>query len=279
MHNGAIMPSEVRHRVEDGQAYPLVRLAGVLDLATAPQIRAALLDVLAEQPEALVVDVSELDLATPEATGVLREVRRDTADWPATRLALCDPRDASRWQATGWPVWPGSGDAFAALGSPALGTRVRLELDPALGAARRTRELITDACARWDLVPLAGPACIVATEMVNNVVAHARTSMIVLVAALGGGLSVAVRDASPTLPSYTGEPVAPTAYGGRGMLLIDSVASRWGSLVLRTGKIVWALMEAEQVGGQTAGRADRQAAGRVPADRRAGGSMAHPARG
>jgi hypothetical protein len=36
--------------------------------------------------------------------------------------------------------------------------------------------------------------------------------------------------------------VSPTAQGGRGMLLIDAVASRWGSLPLADGKVVWALL-------------------------------------
>ncbi len=110
-----------------------------------------------------------------------------------------------------------------------------------VGAARRARELITEICLRWDFPELAGDACIVATEMVNNVVAHARTPMRVLLARLGDAISVAVRDESPAQPRFSG-PVAPTAYGGRGLLLIDSVASRWGRLGLPGGKVVWALL-------------------------------------
>jgi len=56
-------------------------------------------------------------------------------------------------------------------------------------------------------------------------------------------MSVAVRDSSTVVPKYTGGPVSPTAYGGRGMLLIDSVAARWGSLALSSGKVVWANLE------------------------------------
>jgi hypothetical protein len=241
MHNGAIMPSEVRHRVDADQAFPLVRLTGVLDHDTAPQIRSALLDVLAGQPEAVVVDVGGLRLAEPAAVGTLRDLRLETADWPAARLALCDPRDAGRWRESGWPIWSDSAEAFGSFGPPDHDHRLSLELPPAVGAARRTREVLTEACDRWDRADLAGSACIVVTEMVNNVVAHARTPMIVLLAMRGLGLSVAVRDESTTAPAFTGAP-APTAYGGRGMLLIDSVANRWGNLVLSHGKVVWALL-------------------------------------
>jgi hypothetical protein len=246
MHNGAIMPSEVRHRVDSSQAYPLVRLTGVLDPATAPRIRMALLSVLAGQPEAVVVDVDDLRLELPGAVDVLRDLHRDTADWPAAHLALIAAHNAGAWQETGWPVWPDSAGAFSALGVPDHDHRLSLRLDPVIGAARLSRELITDACARWELVDLAGSACIVATEMVNNVVAHAHTPMIILLAARGDGLAVAVRDESAIVPAFTGAPVAPTAYGGRGMLLIDSVASRWGNILLEDGKVVWALLAPDE---------------------------------
>jgi hypothetical protein len=247
MHNGAIMPSEVRHRVADDQAFPLVRLTGVLDRETAPEIRSALLDVLAGQPEAIVLDVADLSLAEPAAAGALRDLREETADWPAARLALADPHHAARWRDTGWPVWPTPAEAFGALGPPHPDHRLALSLEPAVGAARRARETITEACELWGRSELAGSACIVVTEMVNNVVAHARTPMVVLLAVRDGGLAVAVRDESTRVPSFTGAPQA-TSYGGRGMLLIDSVATRWGSLPLPHGKVVWALLGAGKDG-------------------------------
>jgi ABC-type transporter Mla MlaB component len=244
MHNGAIMPSEVRQVVDTGGTYPVVRLTGMLDAATAPAVRSALLDVLAQQPQALVVDVSDLSLAEPTTAAVLRDVARETVDWPAAHLALCTPDGASPWRATGLPVWPSRADAFADLGVPVTGQQLSLELEPVVAAARRSRELVTEACGRWELPGLAGAACIVVTEMVNNVVAHAHTPMTVLLALHGDTMAVAVRDHSLTAPRLAG-PVAPTAYGGRGLLLIDSLADRWGSLPLDNGKVVWAVLEEE----------------------------------
>jgi hypothetical protein len=84
----------------------------------------------------------------------------------------------------------------------------------------------------------------VLTELVNNVVVHARTPMTVLLARHGETMSVAVRDHSTTVPRYIGMP-APTASGGRGLLLIDSVSSRWGNLRLGDGKVVWALLQSD----------------------------------
>ncbi|WP_205650088.1 anti-anti-sigma factor [Actinoplanes solisilvae] len=271
------MASEVRHRVDRGSEYPLVQLAGVLDTDTAGAVRAALLEVLADQPEAMLVDVGQLSLATAGDVAVLRDLRLETTDWPAAHLVLCDARGATAWPDAGWPVWPGVPEALAELGRPDPDHRFSLALEPAVGAARRSRELITEACARWERAEVAGPACIVVTELVNNVVVHARTPMVVLVAAHGSGISVAVRDQSRHQPTFTGSPVPPTAYGGRGMLLIDSVASRWGNLPLDDGKVVWALLsgEAQEADAQDAGAQEAETvAFNAPA-----ASMTDPARG
>ncbi|MEV4641533.1 ATP-binding protein [Actinoplanes sp. NPDC049548] len=237
------MPSEVRHLVDGGQTYLVVRLAGVLDADSAPAVHSALLDVLAGQPEALVVDVRDLTVGHPEAVAVLRDVARLTSDWPNAHLVLCATGDSGTWQEAGLPIWPSPEEAFAALGSPVPEHFLTAALEPVMGAARRSRELVTEACARWELPAMAGPACIVVTEMVNNVVAHARTAMTVLLGLHGAGLTVAVRDRSPHLPRFTGGPVPVTSYGGRGLLLIDSVANRWGSLAVPDGKVVWAALD------------------------------------
>ncbi len=243
------MASEVRHQVDGGQAYPVVRLTGVLDAATAPKVRSCLLDLLAGQPEAVVVDVRGLTVGDPAAVSVLHDVAREAADWPGCHLLLT-AADSVAWREAALPVWPTPEEAFAALGAPEPRRFLRAPLQPVVGAARRSRELVTEACARWDLPDLAGPACIVVTEMVNNVVAHAQTSMTVLLAVHGESMSVAVRDESTYVPEFTGQPVPVTSYGGRGLLLIDSVARSWGSLALSGGKVVWAVLDAGESGRQ-----------------------------
>jgi anti-anti-sigma regulatory factor len=261
LHNGAIMPSEVQHLVDTGGWYPVIQLTGVLDTDTATAVRWALVELLAQQPEAIVIDVSDLQLPDPAAISVLRDVAKETADWPAAHLVLCAPT-SDPWHTTGLPVWRSTADAFTDLGEPDSPRQLSLELEPVVGAARRSRELVTEACGRWDQPGLAGPACIVVTEMVNNVVTHARTPMIVLLAIRPDAMAVAVRDRSSTVPQFTG-PVPATSYGGRGMLLIDSVADRWGSLPLEAGKVVWALLQQPderppaQLRHRNAGMADR----------------------
>jgi len=239
------MPSQVRHQVDGGQPYPVVRLVGALDASTAPSVRAALLDVLAGQPEAVVIDARDLTVGEPPAVGVLGEIARQAAEWPGCRLALCIAGDDLAWRNTGLMRCPSPADALASLGRPAPDRFLSIALEPVVGAARRSRELVTEACARWELPALAGPACIVVTEMVNNVVAHARTPMAVLLGRHGDAMAVAVRDRSTHVPRFSGSPVPVTSHGGRGLLLIDAVARRWGSLALADGKVVWAVLDGD----------------------------------
>ena len=253
------MPSEVQYLVDTGGLYPVIRLTGVLDTDTAEAVRFAIVDLLAEQPEAIVIDVSDLQLPDPATASVLRDVAGETADWPAAHLVLCAPR-SEPWRAAGLPVWRTSAAAFADLGEPDPPRQLSLELEPVVGAARRSRELVTEACGSWELPALVGPACIVVTEMVNNVVAHAQTPMIVLLAVRSDAMAVAVRDRSDAVPQFGG-PVPVTALGGRGLLLIDSVADRWGSLRLEIGKVVWAVLQ--QPDEQTPAQRRHQNAGMV----------------
>ncbi|GAA2515514.1 ATP-binding protein [Pilimelia columellifera] len=128
-----------------------------------------------------------------------------------------------------------TGDALDALTA---------RLGPAPGAARQARELVTEACARWELADLVGPACTVLTELVNNAVAHARTEMLVRLTLVDGGLLVEVADRSPAPPQARG-PASPTTPGGRGLVVVQALAERWGCTADDGGKTVWALIRPE----------------------------------
>ena len=137
------MPSEVRHEVDGGQAYPVLRLIGVLDAASALSIRSCLFTLLSGQPEAIVVDVRQLDIGEPAAVAVLAEAAQEAAAWPGCHLMLCTDPCVAGWSAAGLPIRPAPEDAFAALGPPQPRRFLSMSLEPVLGAARRSRELVT----------------------------------------------------------------------------------------------------------------------------------------
>lgn len=241
-HNGAIMSSCL---VEIDESSAVVRLTGVLDAAGAEAVRGALLARLCDRPGPVVADVSGLRVAEPAGWGVFAEVRREVADWPAADLLLCDPvaggPDHADAALAGVPVWPTLDGALAAVAAAPLAAVLTIDLAPTVGAARQARELVTTGCQRWGMPTLTDPACIAITEMVNNVVAHARTPMTVRLAPQDSTLHLAVRDHSPRRPAFAGVS-PPTRAGGRGLLLIDTVARRWGSSAVPDGKVVWCVL-------------------------------------
>ncbi|WP_030490409.1 ATP-binding protein [Micromonospora chokoriensis] len=241
-HNGSIMSSCL---VEIDDSTAVVRLTGVLDATAAESVRGALLARLCDRPGPVVADVTGLRVAGSAGRDVFAEVRREVADWPAADLLLCDPTVDGPAHPNaafaGVPAWPTLDGALAAVAAAPLAAVLTVELAPAVGAARQARELVTTGCERWGMATLADPACIAVTEMVNNVVAHARTPMTVRLAPQENTLHLSVRDHSPRQPTFAGIS-PPTQAGGRGLLLIDTVTRRWGSSAVPDGKVVWCVL-------------------------------------
>ncbi|MDG4804881.1 ATP-binding protein [Micromonospora sp. WMMD980] len=218
------MPTDARCLVETDESTATVRLTDVLDRSGAEAVRGTLLARLWQRPGPVRVDLSGVRIPDPAVRDALDEVRREVADWPATELLL-DP-----------------GDPPAPRAAPS--DLLEVELPPVVEAAREARSLIAEGCARWGLRELAEPACIAVTEMVNNVVAHAATPMTLRLASRGDALHAAVRDHAAGRPAYAG-PAPVDSVGGRGLLLIDTVARRWGSTSLPDGKVVWCVLYTE----------------------------------
>ena len=81
-----IHDAPVREVARDGTAL-IVRLAGEVDLYNAEVVRAALLDSAAEEPDRLVVDLSDLEFIDSTGLGVFIEARTRLPDRRAFLLA------------------------------------------------------------------------------------------------------------------------------------------------------------------------------------------------
>ncbi|MER7331484.1 MULTISPECIES: ATP-binding protein [unclassified Micromonospora] len=238
------MPTDVRCRVEADESSAVVRLTGLLDRPEVGTVRAGLLARLCDRPGPVVADLTRLEMPDPAARGVFAEVRREVLDWPAADLLLCDPTGT----VDGVPAWPTLTGAMAGLAAAPMAAVVSADFPPAVEAAREARRLVTEGCHRWGLDELAEPGCIAVTELVGNVVAHAHTAMTVRLAPRDDTLHLAVRDHSTRQPAFAG-PAPVDTVGGRGLLLIDTVAHRWGSSRVPDGKVVWCVLyAADEVG-------------------------------
>jgi anti-anti-sigma factor len=241
------MSSRITCEVRDASPVTVVRLRGGLDLGTMRAVHTVLDDCLAAQPDALVVDLTDVTVHDRLALSVFAATARRAADWPAVPVVLCaPPPEAADWLAESTtcrvvPVRRDCAEATRAANEVAA-PRLRARLEPVAEACRRARELVVDACARWNLPETVGPASLVLSELVGNVVRHAGTPMQVTLTlrrpylhlAVVDGCRAWVRAGSPDL----------LAEGGRGLLLVREMAQRWGSVPAGDGKVVWAMLPA-----------------------------------
>ncbi|MEU2613390.1 ATP-binding protein [Micromonospora sp. NPDC007271] len=242
------MSTRISCEVREEPWVTAVRLAGELDLVTMRSVHTVLERCLATQPDALVVDLERLAVADRLALSVFAAAARRAADWPAVPVVLCAPPPAAAaWLAETTacrvvPVRPDRAEATALAGAAAA-PRLRARLEPVAGACRRARELVADACGRWNIPELVGPASLVLTELVGNVVRHAGTPMQVTLTLRRPYLRVAVMDGCPA-DACAVTSRDPRAEGGRGLMLVRELTQRWGSAPAGAGKVIWAMLPA-----------------------------------
>jgi serine phosphatase RsbU (regulator of sigma subunit)/putative methionine-R-sulfoxide reductase with GAF domain/anti-sigma regulatory factor (Ser/Thr protein kinase) len=114
---------------------------------------------------------------------------------------------------------------------------LELDLPGELSSAGVARHALRDLLQRRELDPDVGQLLV--TELVANAVRHAGSSSIRVLARLSGGvLRVEVEDRSEHSPPGLRQPPWQQE-SGRGLLLVDVLAERWGVDALSTGKRVW----------------------------------------
>jgi serine/threonine-protein kinase RsbW len=102
------------------------------------------------------------------------------------------------------------------------------------GAARRR---VRAALISRGLAGVAEDTQTIASELVANAVQHAGSPVDVALIIAGSVLVIVAADSSPVPPV-----IKKTSDGesGRGLIIVDAVADRWGSWPSRAGKAVWA---------------------------------------
>ena len=119
------------------------------------------------------------------------------------------------------------------------GTEVSRRFRPEPRAPGAARRYVFERLSRWGHgEELRHRAGLIVSELATNAVRHARSPFTVTVRSAGDEVAVAVADASTDVPVLaTIDPLAPA---GRGLVLVDAVADRWGAEQAAEGKVVWA---------------------------------------
>jgi serine phosphatase RsbU (regulator of sigma subunit)/anti-sigma regulatory factor (Ser/Thr protein kinase) len=122
--------------------------------------------------------------------------------------------------------------------------RVRLPADRRTPAAARA--LVRTVLAEARLADLLNEALLLTTELTTNAIEHAGTELDIVVVADPSGLTVTVCDFAPgpldeamVRPRAETSDISEVSERGRGLLLVDHFASRWGTTHHAGGKGVW----------------------------------------
>jgi GAF domain-containing protein len=112
-------------------------------------------------------------------------------------------------------------------------------LSPTGRSAATARRTVEQVLQEADLGGLLDEALLLVTELVTNAVVHAGTEIELRIETAPEGLRVEVVDRSPgSLPVIRPAP-AETREGGRGVFLLDALATEWGTRHFSGGKSVW----------------------------------------
>jgi hypothetical protein len=194
-----------------------------------------------------VVDLACLQTTTMSLLTVFPTVHDRISDWPGVTLVLAAPRQplrslldssaVSRFVSTYHSV----PEALEGLHAAPCRRRRQVQLPCAPVSARLARQLVRRTCHDWNIPEMAADAVVVASELTDNMVHHARSPGRLRVELRRNRLTVAVADADPRLPQLRVPGLR--AAGGRGLVLVDKLSRTWGTASqLGGGKVVWAVL-------------------------------------
>jgi anti-sigma regulatory factor (Ser/Thr protein kinase) len=115
--------------------------------------------------------------------------------------------------------------------------RASLALLPTVAAARQARRFVVDTLEGWQLASVIERAELLVSELVSNAIRHAGSGSRVLLVDGPAWVRIEVYDHGP------GGAVLRTPgldeLGGRGLLLVQTIADRWGASRRRREHVVW----------------------------------------
>ncbi|MFE6748249.1 ATP-binding protein [Kitasatospora purpeofusca] len=135
--------------------------------------------------------------------------------------------------------------------TPAAPSRLqRCELAADERSPGRLRGWITGLLDDWQLGRLSDDLVLIATELATNALRHGGTAALATLSLSGSDrtsrvLRLEIRDSGPgfdpreCIPATDGGDLAESC-GGRGLLLVAALSSRWGALDTGAGQLVWA---------------------------------------
>jgi len=224
----------------------VVRPAGTLICETYERLRDGLLKFAAEEPRAIVVDLAGMRVTSASLLTVFATVCDRISAWPGVPIVLAAAGHSLR-TLLGFsgvsrfvPTYHSVSEALEGLeAAPRRRRQVELPCDPA--SARLARQVVDQTCHEWGIPGMVPDAAVVASELTDNMVCHARSDGWLRLDLRSNMLTIAVADADSRLPQLRVPGIR--GVGGRGLLLVDRLSRMWGTASqLPVGKVVWAVL-------------------------------------
>lgn len=243
------MSAQLTCRVESEGGIVAIRPEGLFDLAGATSVRAVLLKALAEAPVGIIVDLAAMAVvddilltlfSTMAGKAVIAE--------PSTALVLHSPTPAVAASLTALGIDRRVSGICVSHDDAVRRARLRTPGDfmvwhlPALpDSVVRARALTAATCEQWEVPDAASDRLqVIVTELVTNVIRHARTPMDLVLRRSERYVHVNVLDGDESNLARLLGPETPVSPGGRGLMLVEAFATAWGSHVTGRGKSTWA---------------------------------------
>lgn len=115
---------------------------------------------------------------------------------------------------------------------------VKEGLQASTASAARARRFVDEVLSRWHCSDVLDDVQLLVSELVTNAVVHAGSDVEIAVRLLADSVRIEVVDRAPTTML---RPTAPRVEdeSGRGLMLVETLASAWGVEPLVGGKAVW----------------------------------------
>jgi hypothetical protein len=231
-------------------ATTVLRALGVLNGSTYIPLRDKIIEAALNEPSAVVIDVTELDVPEESAWAAVSSARWLVSRWPQIPIALvcryAAGRDALIHSGVlrHVPMYPTLDAAVVSLPCwRADRHRARAELPGTAQSLRRSRELVAGWLTAWSQTELIPVTKIIATTFVENVLQHTASDPCVRLESDGSVVTVAVEDSSTAL-AMLHEGVR--RYGApSGLRIVSALCRMWGNAPMPSGKTVWAVIGQE----------------------------------
>lgn len=216
----------------------VLAVAGQVTGADAAPLRAAVRRAVQRGPRGVVIDLSAAVGLAPEVVDTLNWLTSEAAGWPRPALSVCcAPPELAELLLPEVRMHRCRSDAIEHIDDHAghgQCVRVTLPADPT--GPRRARQLATECALEHGVPP--EDLSLVVSELVTNALRYGQPPVELEIDSCEHCVTVLVCDGG------TGRPVARAAdeqdEGGRGLLLVTSLASDTGVRPSPPGKAVWA---------------------------------------